>query len=52
MEARYAVRKSPLLDECQVTPEIFAQVMPRLETFMKPFVSLFQGQAAIQHANT
>jgi len=46
MEARYAVRKSPLLDECQVAPEIFEQVMPRLETFMKPFVRIFQGQAA------
>ena len=46
MEARYAVRKSPLLDECQVAPEIFEQVLPRLEAFMKPFVRIFQGQAA------
>jgi SRSO17 transposase len=52
MEARYAFRKSPLLDECQVAPDIFEQVMPRLETFMKPFVSIFQGQAADQHAKT
>jgi SRSO17 transposase len=52
MEARYAVRKSQLLDECQVAPEIFEQVLPRLEAFMKPFVSIFQGQAAVQHANT
>ena len=52
MEARYAVRKSPLLDECQVVPEIFEQVLPRLEAFMKPFVGIFQGQAADQHANT
>ena len=52
MEARYAFRKSQLLDECQVVPEIFEQVIPRLETFMKPFVSIFQGQAAEQHANT
>ena len=52
MEARYAFRKSPLLDECQVAPEIFEQVMPRLETFMKPFVQIFQGQAATHHANT
>jgi len=52
MEARYASRKSQLLDECQVAPEIFEQVMPRLETFMKPFVSVFQGQAAAHHANT
>ena len=52
MEARYAVRKSQLLDECQVAPEIFEQVLPRLEAFMKPFVSIFQGQAADQHAKT
>ena len=52
MEARYAFRKSQLLDECQVAPEIFEQVLPRLETFMKPFVRIFQGQAAEQHAKT
>jgi len=52
MEGRYAARKSQLLDECQVAPEIFEQVMPRLEAFMKPFVRIFQGQAADQHAKT
>jgi SRSO17 transposase len=52
MEARYALRKNQLLDECQVAPEIFEQVLPRLEAFMKPFVSLLHGQAAVQHANT
>ena len=52
MEARYAVRKNQLLAECQVAPEIFEQVLPRLEAFMKPFVRLFQGQVAVQHANT
>src|SRR5712692_10410705 len=52
MEARYAFRKSQLLDECQITPEIFEQVIPRLSTFMKPFVRIFQGQAADQHAKT
>jgi hypothetical protein len=31
MEARYALRKSPLLAECPVAPEIFEPVMPRLE---------------------
>src|SRR6266852_383545 len=52
MEARYALRKSQLLDECQVAPAMFEQVMPRLSTFMKPFVSIFQGQTADQHAKT
>jgi len=52
MEARFALRKSPLLDEGQIAPEIFEQVRPRLHTFMKPFVRIFQGQAADQHAKT
>jgi SRSO17 transposase len=52
MEARYALRKSQLLDECQIAPEMFEQVLPRLDTFMTPFVRIFQGQAAAQHAQT
>ena len=52
MEARYAFRKSQLLDECQVAPEIFEQVIPRLYTFLEPFVKTFQGQVADQHAKT
>ncbi len=52
MDARYTIRKHQLLDECQVAPEIFEQVIPRLSTFMKPFVTIFQGQVAEQHAKT
>ena len=52
MEARDALRKRQLLDECQMDPEIFEQVMPRLHTFMKPCVRICQGQAAEQHAKT
>ena len=52
MEARYAFRKTQLLAECQVAPEIFEQVLPRLSTFMKPFVKTFHGQAPAQHAQT
>jgi len=52
MEARYAFRKSQLLDECQVAPEMFEQVLPRLYTFMEPFVKTFHGQVAEQHAKT
>jgi hypothetical protein len=52
MEARYAFRKTQLLEECQVAPEIFEQVIPRLYTFMAPFVKTFHGQAADQHAKT
>ena len=52
MEARYAFRKTQLLDECQVAPEIFEQVIPRLYTFMEPFVKIFHGQVDDQHAKT
>jgi len=52
MDARYIIRKHQLLQECQVAPEIFDQVLPRLHTFMEPFVAPFQGQALTQHAET
>lgn len=52
MDARYAVRKNQLLDECRVAPEIFEHIIPRLYSFMKPFVTIFQGQVAEQHATT
>ncbi len=52
MEARYAFRKTPLLDECQVAPAIFEQVIARLYTCMAPLVKTFQGHVAAQHATT
>jgi len=52
MEARYATRKNQLLAECQIAPEIFDQVIPRLHTFMEPFVDTWGGQALYQHAHT
>ena len=44
MEARYATRKQQLLAECQVAPAVFDQVLPRLTTFMAPFVETFCRQ--------
>ena len=52
MEARYVTRKNQLLAECQIAPEIFDQVMPRLHTFMEPFVDTLCGQALHPHART
>ena len=52
MEARYPFRQTPLLDACHVAPEIFAQVVPRLSTFMEPLVTIFHGQGDAQHAKT
>ena len=52
MDARYAMRKAQLLEECQVAPEIFQEVMPRLQLFMAPFVDVFKGPAPKTHALT
>lgn len=52
MEARYATRKNQFLAECQIAPEIFDQVIPRLHTLMEPFVDTLCGQALHQHAHT
>src|SRR6266487_976766 len=52
MDAEYATRKRQLLEECQIAPEIFQQVMPRLATFMVPFVAPFCRQEPSQHAQT
>ena len=52
MDARYTIRRAPLLEECQVAPEVFEQVMPRLRAFMAPCVDTLQGQAPRAHAQT
>src|SRR5215510_1717416 len=52
MEARYATRKQQWLAACQVAPEIFDQVLPRLTTFMAPFVETFCRPELEQHAHT
>jgi SRSO17 transposase len=52
MDARYSIRKAQLLEECQVAPEVFEQVIPRLHTFLEPFVATLAGQAPRAHAQT
>jgi hypothetical protein len=52
MDARYTIRRAPLLEECQVAPEVCEQVMPRLRAFMAPCVDTLQGQAPRAHAQT
>src|SRR6266849_10906568 len=52
MDARYTIRKAQLLEECQVAPEVFEQVMPRLRAFLAPCVDTLQGQAPRAHAQT
>jgi SRSO17 transposase len=52
MDARYTIRKVQLLEECQVAPKVFEQVLPRLHTFMEPFVDTLHGQAPRGHVQT
>src|SRR5437867_4071438 len=52
MDAPYATRTPPLLAACQVAPESFHEVLPRLETCMLPFVRTFCRQEPAQQAPT
>ena len=52
MDAEFEARKQQLLDECTVPPQVFDQVMPRLERFMQPFVASLVRKEQMQHANT
>ena len=38
MDVQFEARKQELLEECEVAPQVFERVMPRLERFMQPFV--------------
>ena len=52
MEAQFEARKQELLAECEIAPQVFEQVIPRLERFMKPFVDRLVRQEQIDHALT
>ena len=52
MEARFEERKRELLDECKVAPQVLDRVLPRLETFMAPFVASLVRREQIEHTQT
>ena len=52
MEADYEARKQELLDECEVAPQVFDRVMPRLERFMEPFIENLVRREQFEHAET
>jgi SRSO17 transposase len=53
MEAKeFEVRKEGLVDECNVAPQVFDGVMPRLERFMRPFVDSLVRREQVEHAGT
>ena len=52
MEAQFERRKAELLKECEVPANLFAQVQPRLEQFMEPFVASLCRSEQRAHART
>lgn len=52
MEAELTKRKQELLDECNVPPQVFDQVIPRLEQFMMPFIDSLARKEQVAHART
>lgn len=53
MEAKeFEARKEELVAECNVAPQVFDRVMPRLERFMKPFVDSLVRREQVEHAGT
>jgi len=43
-------RRQELLDECKIAPQVFGNVMPRLERFMDPFVERFVRREQVAHS--
>jgi SRSO17 transposase len=50
MDAEFEARKAELLAECRVDPQVFEQVLPRLEAFMEPFVDSLVRREQCEHA--
>lgn len=52
-EAReFRARQAAVLEECVLAPQVFAEVSPRLEQFMQPFVDHLVRQEQVGHALT
>jgi SRSO17 transposase len=51
-EDEFEKRRRELLDECKLAPQVFDNVMPRLEQFMVPFVECFVRSEQVGHAHT
>lgn len=51
-EREFQARKAALLVECELAPQVFENVAPRLERFMKPFVDSLVRKEQVGHALT
>ncbi len=52
MDARFRLRKRELMEECVVPPQVFRGVLPRLETFIRPFARLLSRSDQRGHMTT
>ncbi len=52
MHWRYRLRKQQLLDECEVSPEVFVGTVQRLAEFAQPFVACLGRREQQDHART
>lgn len=52
MDAEFEARKRRMLDECRVSPEVFDDMLPRLEKFMTLFLNLLTRREQKEHAQT
>jgi SRSO17 transposase len=52
MPDRFAHRKAELLAESQVSPEVFAGLVERLQPFAEPFVACLGRSEQVEHART
>ena len=48
----FEARKKELVNECDVAPQVFERVMPRLERFMEPFIDSLVRREQVEHAGT
>ena len=51
-EREFQARKASVLEECQLAPQVFEDVSPRLEQFMQPFVDCLARKEQVAHALT
>ncbi len=52
MDRRFEARKRELLEDCQIRPEVFEDLVERLEIFATPFVGRFVRSEQVQHGQT
>ena len=52
MDRRFEARKRELLEDCQVGPEVFEEMVERLEIFATPFFQCLVRREQVEHGKT